>query len=72
MIYSIIENQDGTTSITIDFNDEGVDLRCKTSVKGEAAAAEQYLPFFESDMRRNFADRWPEPDPITPEEGGIE
>ena len=71
MTYNIIKNQDGTTSITIDFSAEGVELQCETSVKGAAAAAEQYLPFFEADMRSNFADHWPEPEPITPE-GGIE
>lgn len=71
MTHNIIENQNGTTSIIIDFIAEGVDLQCETSVKGDAAAAEQYLPFFEEDMRKNFADRWPEPEPITPE-GGIE
>jgi hypothetical protein len=69
----VTNNQDGTTSLTIDFIDEGVDLQCETTVKGGEAAAYTYLPFFEKDMRRNFADRWPLPEPTTPEmpEGGI-
>lgn len=72
MTYNIIENQDGTSSITIEFSDEGVNLQCRTSVKGDMAAAEQYLPFFEADMRNNFADLFPLPQtPATPE-GGIE
>lgn len=69
----INENQDGTTSITIDFIDEGVDLQCDTTVKGDSAAAGAYLPFFVKDMRRNFADRWPLPEPTEPQmpEGGM-
>jgi hypothetical protein len=67
----VTENQDGTTSITIDFIDEGVDLQCETTVKGDKSAAYAYLPFFEKDMRRNFADRWPLPDPSPMPEGGI-
>ena len=73
MTLVVTDNQDGTTSITIDFIDEDVDLQCETTVKGDEAAAYAYLPFFERDMRRNFADRWPLPDPSTPEmpEGGM-
>ena len=54
MTLVVNENQDGTTSIAIDFIDEGVDLQCDTTVKGDEAAAYTYLPFFEKDMRRNF------------------
>lgn len=73
MTLVVTDNQDGTTSIAIDFIDEDVDLQCDTTVKGDETAAYAYLPFFEKDMRRNFADRWPLPDPSTPEmpEGGM-
>ena len=73
MTLVITNNLDGTTSIAIDFSDEGVDLQCDTTVKGDSAAAGAYLPFFVKDMRRNFADRWPLPEPTTPEipEGGM-
>lgn len=63
------ENDNGTTSITIDFIDENVDLQCETTVKGDTSAAIGYLPFFERDMRRNFADKFPLPEAP---EGGIE
>ncbi len=63
------ENGDNTTTITIDFIDEEVDLQCETAVRGDSAAAYAYLPFFERDMRRNFADRFPVPEMP---EGGIE
>ena len=62
MTLVVTDNQDGTTSIAIDFIDEDVDLQCETTVKGDEAAAYTYLPFFEKDMRRNFADRWPLPE----------
>lgn len=68
MQLSLNEKQDGTTVICIDFLDEGIDLQCETSVKGNTSSAMVYLPFFERDMRRNFADMFPLPEV----EGGIE
>jgi len=65
----ITENQDGTTALTIDFIDEGVDLQCDTTVKGDSSAAYSYLPFFVRDMRSNFADKFPIPEAP---EGGME
>lgn len=68
-----IEEKQNTTTLCIDFLDEGVDLQCETSVKGDASSAIAYLSFFERDMRRNFADEFPEV-PEAPEapEGGFE
>lgn len=59
MTYQLIDNQDGTTKIQVNFADEGVDLPGETVVKGGEAEALRYLPIFEADLRRNFADRFP-------------
>lgn len=69
MTVTFVEKTDNTTVITVDFLDEGVDLQCETTVKGDSAAATAYLPFFEKDMRQNFADMFPAPEA---EEGGME
>lgn len=57
-------NPDGTTTIEVSFVDEGVDLQGQTSVKGDEAAAAAYLPFFEADLRRNFAELFPQPNSV--------
>jgi len=69
MTVVITDNLDGTTSIALNFIDEGVILQGETHIKGNETAALAYLPFFEKDMRRNFADQFPLPE--SPE-GGIE
>jgi len=69
MTLVVIENDDGTTGITIDFIDEELNLICETTVKGDSSAAYSYLPFFVRDMRRNFADKFPIPEAP---EGGME
>ena len=51
------------TRIAVDFADEGVDLVGETSVLGDEQKAAAYLPFFERDLRRNFADQFPQPEP---------
>ena len=56
------------TNITVSFADEGVDLTGETSVIGGEQKALDYLPFFERDLRRNFADKLPQPEPP---DGGI-
>lgn len=61
MTYQITENPNNTTTIEISFTDEGIDLVGHTTVKGKAADAENYLPVFESDLRRNFAELFPPP-----------
>jgi len=70
MISQLIENQDGTTTICADFKDENVNLQGEITVKGGETEALCYLPFFEADLRRNFAERFPVPEPIT-EAGGM-
>lgn len=60
-------------NIAVDFADEGVELTGETSVIGDLAAAEAYLPFFERDLRRNFADKFPQPEqPAAGMMGGLE
>ena len=52
-----------TTQINVDFSDEGVELTGETSVLGDEKKARDYLPFFERDLRNNFADKFPQPEP---------
>ena len=61
MTYEFINDGD-TTIIKVDFADEMVELNGETSVKGGEAAAVAYLPVFESDLRRNFAEKFPVPE----------
>lgn len=59
MTYVCIAEQDGTTTLKIDFADEEVQLTGETSIKGDETAAMTYLPVFEADLRRNFAEKFP-------------
>ncbi len=61
MTYVLTVNGDGTTTIEISFIDEGVDIQGRTNVKGGEAEALSYLPVFEADLRRNYADLFPLP-----------
>lgn len=61
-----------TTQINVDFSDEGVELTGETSVLGDEKKAQDYLPFFEKDLRRNFADRFPQPEIPAGMMGGLE
>lgn len=61
MTYGIAENENNTTAIEISFQDEDVNLTGRTTVKGKTANAETYLPIFEADLRRNFAELFPPP-----------
>jgi hypothetical protein len=63
-------NDGDTTIIKVDFSDEGVELSGETSVKGDESAAVAYLPVFESDLRRNFAEKFPVPE-MPVENGGM-
>ena len=64
---------DNLTIIQVSFADEGVDLVGETSVIGGEQKALDYLPFFEKDLRRNFADKFPQPEsPAGGMTGGIE
>jgi hypothetical protein len=70
MTSDFVVNDNGTTTINVDFLDENVNLQGETHVKGGIDAATAYLPFFERDMRRNFAELFPLP--VMPEGGGRE
>ena len=65
----VITEQGDVAELVLDFTDEGVELIGTTHVKGDAAQAEAYAPFFEADLRRNFAHLWPVAEA---EEGDIE
>lgn len=70
MIHTITVNPDGTATIAVNFSDETVSLTGETTVKGGESAAVRYLPTFEADLRRNFAELFPKPPEPTPN-GGI-
>ncbi|MDK2793480.1 MAG: hypothetical protein PWP75_108 [Caldanaerobacter sp.] len=70
MTHNITVLDNGTTKIEVDFSDENVNLRGETFVKGGETEALNYLPVFEQDLRRNYSELFPKPDPETmPEEG---
>ena len=58
------------TKLTIDFNDEGVNLIGETEVVGNTDTALAYASFFEQDLRRNNAELFPVPEIEIPEMGG--
>ena len=62
MTYQLIVERN-LTRISVSFADEGVDLTGETSVIGGEQKALDYLPFFEKDLRNNFADKFPQPEP---------
>lgn len=69
MTYVITANPDGTATIAVDFADEGITLSGETAVKGGEADALRYLPIFAVDLRRNFADLFPQPEQPAPDGG---
>ena len=64
----IIDNK--RTKLTIDFNDEGVNLIGETEIVGDESKALSYAPFFEQDLRRNNAELFTVPEIEIPEMGG--
>jgi hypothetical protein len=70
MTYVLAVNPDGTTIIQVDFSDEGVALTGETRIKGGEAEALAYLPIFEADLRRNYAELFPLPELPEPTPGG--
>ena len=60
------------TKLTIDFNDEGVNLIGETEVVGNTDTALAYASFFEQDLRRNNAELFPVPEIEIPEMPGGE
>ncbi len=71
MTYTTEVLDNGTTKINVNFSDEGVDLQGVTFVKGGEAEALKYLPVFEQDMRRNYFELFPKPEPEPIPEGGM-
>lgn len=67
MIYTTTDNGDGTTSIAIDFADEGVDLTAQTKVIGDEEKARAYAGVFGEDIRRIKSHLFPQPEPIEEE-----
>jgi hypothetical protein len=63
MTYTTEVLTDGTTRLTVDFSDEGVELTASVLVKGNEEAARSYLPFFEADTRGNNVELFPVPEP---------
>ena len=61
MTNTITVNADGTSTIAVDFTDEDVALQGSTKVVGGQSQAQQYLPTFESDLRRNYSYLFPVP-----------
>ena len=48
------------TILGVTFMDEGVELNEHIQVDGDEQTALAYLPFFERDLRRNYADLFPQ------------
>lgn len=70
MTHTITVLENGTAKINVDFSDEGVNLQGETFVKGGEVEALNYLPVFEQDLRRNYYELFPKPEP-EPIEGGM-
>lgn len=51
------------SKIEVDFFDEDIKLQGETFIKGGEAEAENYVHIFEEDLRYNFADLFPKPEP---------
>ncbi len=71
MTYDIVTNS-GTSVLTVSFLDEGVNLTKNIHVDSAEEAALMYLPFFERDLRHNYSHLFPQLEPITEPEGGME
>jgi len=62
MTYEIIKNINRTTTLHMNFIDENVDIQGEINIKGGVEDATSYVPFFENDLRCNFADKFPVPE----------
>lgn len=69
MTYNMTESENNTTVIEVSFQDEGIDLIGRTTVKGKTESAQGYLPIFEADLRRNYAELFPPPPMPDPDPG---
>ena len=63
MTYTTNVLEDGTAEILMSFQDEGVDLSGRTTVKGGAEEAQSYVGTFERDLRTNYSHLFPQPEP---------
>ncbi len=58
---TITQIEEGKQKVEIDFSDENVDVQAETTVIGDEADAQRYLPVFEKDIRRQNRHKFPEP-----------
>lgn len=63
-----LEQLKRTASIQIDFSGEGVGLLAEISVGGGEEEALKYAPVFERDLRENYKELFPQPEPEEPKE----
>jgi hypothetical protein len=68
MTYELISQGDGTTRVTIDYGDEGIQLQGTTHVAAEEDAAQAYVAVFDRDLRTNYWHLFPTPPAPEPEE----
>ena len=61
MTYELISQGDGTTRVTIDYGDEGIQLQGTTHVAAEEDAAQAYVAVFDRDLRTNYRHLFPTP-----------
>lgn len=59
MRYDIEYVNENEVLLKLNFYDENVDLQGEIRIKGSQDDALRYLPVFERDLRRNFADKFP-------------
>lgn len=59
MRYNIEQVNENEVLLSVNFDDENVDLQGEIRIKGTQEDALKYLPVFEKDLRRNFADKFP-------------
>jgi len=67
MTYELISQGDGTTRVTIDYGDEGIQLQGTTHVAAEEDAAQAYVAVFDRDLRTNYRHLFPTPAPESEE-----
>lgn len=59
MKYNVGYVNENEVLLCVDFSDENVELQGEIRIKGNQEDALKYLPVFERDLRRNFADKFP-------------
>lgn len=62
MKYEITIVSENVSILGVTFADEGVELTEHITVDDDEQKAIDYLPFFEKDCRRNYADKFPQPE----------